>query len=118
MTQQPQQRLDTTRLQKMAQAYWESAALMAAVELEIFTAIAHGHDTIPAVAKAIGISERNAKRDEDRHVADKPRDSMTAPAMFAQVLYAASSGGCDPKTAHVSRLARPDYQAAEASCHR
>ena len=41
-------RLDTTRLQKMAQAYWESAALMAAVELEIFTAIARGQDTIPA----------------------------------------------------------------------
>ena len=55
-------RLDTTRLQKIAQAYWESAALMAAVELEIFTAIAHGHDTIPAVAKASGISERNAER--------------------------------------------------------
>ncbi len=44
-------RLDTTRLQKMAQAYWESAALMAAVELEVFTAIAHGHDTIASVAK-------------------------------------------------------------------
>ncbi len=56
------QRLDTTRLQKIAQAYWESAALMAAVELEIFTAIAHGHDTIPAVAKSIGITERNAER--------------------------------------------------------
>ncbi len=56
------QRLDTTRLQKIAQAYWESAALMAAVELEIFTAIAHGHDTIPTVAKAIGITERNAER--------------------------------------------------------
>lgn len=56
------QRLDTTRLQKIAQAYWESAALMAAVELEIFTAIAHGHDTIPAVAKVIGITERNAER--------------------------------------------------------
>lgn len=55
-------RLDTTRLQKMAQAYWESAALMAAVELEIFTAIAHGHDTVPAVAKAVGISARNAER--------------------------------------------------------
>ena len=55
-------RLDTTRLQKIAQAYWESAALMAAVELEIFTAIAHGHDTIPAVAKAAGIGERNAQR--------------------------------------------------------
>ena len=55
-------RLDTTRLQKMAQAYWESAALMAGVELEIFTAIAHGHDTIASAAKAVGISERNAER--------------------------------------------------------
>jgi O-methyltransferase domain/Dimerisation domain len=55
-------RLDTTRLQKIAQAYWESAALMAAVELDVFTAIAHGHDTIPAVAEAAGISERNAER--------------------------------------------------------
>jgi hypothetical protein len=60
MAQQP--RLDTTRLQKIAQAYWESAALMAAVELEVFTAIAHGHDTVPAVARAIGISPRNAER--------------------------------------------------------
>ncbi|WP_428664063.1 methyltransferase [Reyranella sp.] len=62
MTQQQPQRLDTTRLQKMAQAYWESAALMAAVELEIFTAIAHGQDTIPAVARTVAISERNAER--------------------------------------------------------
>jgi SAM-dependent methyltransferase len=60
--QQPQQRLDTTRLQKMAQAYWESAALMAAVELEVFTAVAHGQDTIAAVAQTVGISERNAER--------------------------------------------------------
>lgn len=56
------QRLDTTRLQKMAQAYWESAALMAAVELEIFTALSNGQDTIAAVATATGISERNAER--------------------------------------------------------
>src|SRR5258708_4318472 len=55
-------RLDTTRLQKIAQAYWESAALMAAVELEVFTAIAHGHDTVPKAAKVVGISERNAER--------------------------------------------------------
>ena len=55
-------RLDTTRLQRIAQAYWESAALMAAVELEVFTAIAHGHDTIAAVARAVGIGERNAER--------------------------------------------------------
>ena len=43
-------RLDTTRLQKMATAYWESAALMAAVELEVFTAIERGQNTIPALA--------------------------------------------------------------------
>ncbi len=55
-------RLDTTRLQRVAQAYWESAALMAAVELEAFTAIARGHDTIPALAQAIGIGQRNAER--------------------------------------------------------
>lgn len=55
-------RLDTTRLQRIAQAYWESAALMAAVELEIFTAIAHGHDTVPGIATAAGLSERNAER--------------------------------------------------------
>ena len=55
-------RLDTTRLQKMAQAYWESAALMAAVELGVFTAIAHGGNTIAAVAEVVGISERNAER--------------------------------------------------------
>jgi hypothetical protein len=55
-------RLDTTRLQRMAQAYWESAALMAAVELDVFTAIARGQDTIQALANAIGISNRNAER--------------------------------------------------------
>src|SRR3982074_3486075 len=52
-------RLDTTRLQKIAQAYWESAALMAAVELEIFTAIAHGQDTIDGEAKYTGNHESN-----------------------------------------------------------
>ena len=55
-------RLDTTRLQKMATAYWESAVLMAAVELDVFTAIERGHDTVPALAKAVGITDRNAER--------------------------------------------------------
>ena len=55
-------RLDTTRLQRMATAYWESAALMAAVELDVFTAIARGHDTIPALARAAGMTDRNAER--------------------------------------------------------
>jgi SAM-dependent methyltransferase len=54
--------LDTTRLQRIALAYWESAALFAAVELDIFSAIAAGNDTIPAVARACGISTRNAER--------------------------------------------------------
>lgn len=61
-TPSPKARLDTTRLQKIAQAYWESAALMAAVELDVFTAIARGHDTLPTLAKAAGITERNAER--------------------------------------------------------
>src|SRR5690242_10641723 len=61
-TPSPKARLDTTRLQKIAQAYWESAALMAAVELDVFTALARGHDTIPQLAAAIGISARNAER--------------------------------------------------------
>src|SRR5215510_4299955 len=60
MPEQP--RPDTTRLQKIAQAYWESAALMAAVELDVFTAIGRGHDTVAAVARAVGISPRNAER--------------------------------------------------------
>ena len=55
-------RLDTTRLQKMATAYWESAALMAAVELDVFTAIERGQNTIPALAKAVGMSDRHAER--------------------------------------------------------
>jgi len=60
MTEKP--RLDTTRLQKMATAYWESAALMAAVELDVFTAIGRGQDTITTLAKAVGMSDRNAER--------------------------------------------------------
>ena len=55
-------RLDTTRLQRMATAYWESAALMAAVELDVFTAIARGHDTIATLARAAGMTDRNAER--------------------------------------------------------
>ena len=55
-------RLDTTRLQRMATAYWESAALMAAVELDVFTAIERGHDIVPELAKAAGMTDRNAER--------------------------------------------------------
>ena len=52
----------TVRLQRISKAFWESAALMSAVELGTFTAIAAGHDTIPSAAKAMGIEELNAER--------------------------------------------------------
>jgi hypothetical protein len=56
------ERLDTTRLQALALAYQQSAALMAAVELDVFTAISKGASTIPVLAAAIGITPRHAER--------------------------------------------------------
>jgi hypothetical protein len=55
-------RPDTVRLQRISKAFWESAALMSAVELGVFTAIAEGHDTIEAVAEAVDIEPVNAER--------------------------------------------------------
>ena len=55
-------RADTVRLQTLTKAYWESAALMAAIELKIFSAIERGQDTVASTAAAVGISERNAER--------------------------------------------------------
>jgi hypothetical protein len=55
-------RPDTVRLQRISKAFWESAALMSAVELGVFTAIAHGHDTIDKLADAIDIEPVNAER--------------------------------------------------------
>jgi hypothetical protein len=52
----------TVRLQRISKAFWESAALMSAVELGTFTVVAAGHDTIPSAAKAMGIEELNAER--------------------------------------------------------
>ena len=55
-------RPDTVRLQRLAKGFWESAVLMAGVELGLFTALARGGDTIAAAARAIGVSELNAER--------------------------------------------------------
>lgn len=55
-------RLDTTRLQGLALAYQQSAALMAAVELDLFTVISKGADNIAAIARQVGIAERQAER--------------------------------------------------------
>jgi hypothetical protein len=55
-------RPDTVRLQRIMKGFWESAALMSAVELGVFTAIAAGADSIPALARAVEIEEFNAER--------------------------------------------------------
>ncbi len=55
-------RPDTVRLQRISKAFWESAALMSAVELGVFTAIARGSDTIDKLAHAIDIEPVNAER--------------------------------------------------------
>jgi SAM-dependent methyltransferase len=60
MTQE--KKLDTTRLQAFAQAYGQSAALMSAVELGLFTAISEGANGIPHIAEALDIHPVNAER--------------------------------------------------------
>lgn len=54
--------VDTVRLQQIAQAYWQSAALMAAIELRVFTVIESGKKKLPEIADATGISQTNANR--------------------------------------------------------
>ena len=56
------QGVDTVRLQRISKAFWESAAFMSAVELDVFSAIAGGADTIETVAAAVGIDRLNAER--------------------------------------------------------
>lgn len=55
-------RPDTVRLQRISKAFWESAALMSAVELGLFTVIDRGHDTIESAAEALQIETVNAER--------------------------------------------------------
>ena len=57
-----EQRVDSARLQDYALAYQQSAALMSAVDLGVFTAIASGRSTVADVADAVGISVANADR--------------------------------------------------------
>lgn len=56
------QPLTTVRLQRTMKGFWESAALMAAVELDVFTHIARGDNTIEAVASKAGMTALNAER--------------------------------------------------------
>lgn len=52
----------TVRLQNIAQSYGQSAALMAAVELGVFTAISEGAGTFAEVADKLGLHPTNAER--------------------------------------------------------
>lgn len=52
----------TVRLQNIAQSYGQSAALMAAVEIGMFTAISKGAGTFDELAKALDILPVNAER--------------------------------------------------------
>jgi ubiquinone/menaquinone biosynthesis C-methylase UbiE len=52
----------TVRLQNIAQSYGQSAALMAAVETGVFTAISKGAGTYDEVGKAVDIHPTNAER--------------------------------------------------------
>jgi hypothetical protein len=55
-------RPDTVRLQRISKAFWESAALMSAVELGVFTAVSQGSNTIASLAQALAIEPVNAER--------------------------------------------------------
>jgi SAM-dependent methyltransferase len=54
--------ITTVRLQNIAQSYGQSAALMAAVEVGVFTAISKGAGTYEEIAKALDIHPTNAER--------------------------------------------------------
>jgi SAM-dependent methyltransferase len=55
-------RVDTVRLQRLSRAYREAAALMAAVELGLFTEVARGADTEPRLAAALDLTPVNTER--------------------------------------------------------
>jgi ubiquinone/menaquinone biosynthesis C-methylase UbiE len=57
-----EKRVDTTRLQRFARAYTESAVFFAALDLELFTHVAQGQDTEEKLAAAMDISALNTNR--------------------------------------------------------
>lgn len=55
-------KIDTVRLQTLSRAFIESAALFAAIDLDLFTAISQGQNTVQAFAQYAHISPLNAER--------------------------------------------------------
>ena len=62
MSDQNQPRPTTVRLQRMVRAYRESAALMAGVELGLFTKVAEGGHTEASLSDALGITRLHGER--------------------------------------------------------
>jgi predicted nicotinamide N-methyase len=54
--------VDTTRLQRYARAYTESATFYAALDLELFSHVSGGAGTIPKLAAAMDVTDLNAER--------------------------------------------------------
>lgn len=55
-------KVDTVRLQNLSRAFISSASLFAAIDLELFTAVSEGDNTVQKFAARSGISEVNADR--------------------------------------------------------
>ena len=55
-------RVDTVRLQTLARGFTGSAALFAAIDLGLFTAVAEGAGDVAGLAARLGISELNVER--------------------------------------------------------
>ncbi len=62
MTEQSSGKVDTVRLQNMSRAFIGSASLFAAIDLDLFSAVAAGSNTVRSFADYAGISEINADR--------------------------------------------------------
>jgi ubiquinone/menaquinone biosynthesis C-methylase UbiE len=57
-----EKKVDTTRLQRLARAYTESAVFFAALDLELFTHVAQGQDTEEKLAAAMDVSALHTNR--------------------------------------------------------
>lgn len=57
-----EKKVDTTRLQRLARAYAETSVFFAAMDLELFTHVEGGADTVEKLAVAMDISPLNSER--------------------------------------------------------
>lgn len=62
MTESKPERVDTVRLQNLSRGFIGSASLFAAIDLDLFTAVAEGDNTVATFASRSDISEINADR--------------------------------------------------------